>query len=143
MSFDLVVRQQRRRRQKNCRLSNATTRMTIGQFWPQRVRYSSNPEVDLYHQEKCADTVMTPFRSAEEAGARFDRPLNLDLRRVEHRSVGTRREAYAAFRWYSWMRPPRRSRHTIDPVAFATPSDGPPSGICRLGLGGVAPGCSD
>jgi hypothetical protein len=47
------------------------TRMTIGQFWPQRRRYSSNPEAARYHQEKWADMVMTPFT-----------PTCADLRRL-------------------------------------------------------------
>ena len=32
MSFDRLVRQQRRRSRKSCRLSKTMTRMTIGQF---------------------------------------------------------------------------------------------------------------
>jgi hypothetical protein len=43
---------------------------------------------------------------------------------------GTRKEAYAALRSYSWIRPPSRSR-TIDPVASAAASGGPHSGIRR------------
>jgi hypothetical protein len=39
MSFDLLVRQQRRTRRKSCRLSKATTRMSISQFWPLRGSY--------------------------------------------------------------------------------------------------------
>ena len=42
---------------------------------------------------------------------------------------------YAAFRWYSWMRPPRRSRRTIDPVAEVEVDGGRPgieAGIGQL-----------
>jgi hypothetical protein len=44
MSFDLLVRQQRRTRRKSCRLSRAMTRMTTGQFWQQRGVASSDEE---------------------------------------------------------------------------------------------------
>ena len=62
MSFDRLVRQQRKRRRKSSRLSKAMTRMSIGQFWPQRGALFIGSTGTPYHQDKWADTVMTPFR---------------------------------------------------------------------------------
>jgi predicted secreted Zn-dependent protease len=45
MFFDLLVRQQRRRRRKSCRLNMAMTRMTIDYVWPQQGTISSGEVV--------------------------------------------------------------------------------------------------
>jgi hypothetical protein len=53
MSFERLVRQQRRRRRKSSRLSKAITRKTIDSVWQQRGSYSLGLEHVAY-QEKWA-----------------------------------------------------------------------------------------